>query len=274
MSSSRSSSDEPVDALDGVQDLRHVLPRSLEPGVDAREHVAAVGARRDDGLDAGVGPLPEHPGAGLCRLLAVAHLVGEAAAAAVLEQADGEAGALEQADLRAHRVPQALLEGVLAARVEDDVDGLGCRVHEAEPFGPRIPIGRGLRTLAREGRPRPLDQRAVRLRHAVHLHEVRAELAQGQDGLHVVAAHLAGHVAVAAELALEGDVDDLVRDLAAPVHQAECGDQSATGGVGVELAGFDRRDSPWRSGGSSPDRRGSTCSSCSACSAWRQRDSR
>ncbi len=219
---------------------RHVLPRSLQPGVDARENVAAVGARRDDGLDAGVGPLPEHPDAGLCRLHAVAHLVGEAAAAAVLEQAHVEAGALEQANLRAHRVPQALLERVLAARVEDDVDGLGGRVREAEPFGPRIPIGRGLRTLAREGRPRTLDQQGVRLRHAVHLHEMRAQLAQREDRLHVVAAQLAGDVAVAAKLALESDVDDLVGDLTTPVHQAERGDELAAGGVGVELARFDR----------------------------------
>ena len=210
-------------------------------GIDAREHVAAVGAGRDDGLDAGVGPLLQHPRAGLGGLVAVAHLVGEAAAAAVLEQADGEAGELEQADLRAHRLPQALLERVLAARVEDDVDGLGGRVLEAEPVGPGVAVGRGLRALAGERRPRPLDQRAVRLRHAVHLHEVRAELAQREDGLHVVAAHLAGHVAVAAELALEGDVDDLVGDLAAPVHQAEGGDELAAGGVRVELAGLDGR---------------------------------
>ena len=144
-------------------------------------------------------------------------------------------------DLRAHRLPQALLQRVLAAGVEDDVDGLAGRVLEAEALGPGVAVGRRLRTLAGERRPRPLDQRAVRLGHAVHLHEVRAELAQREDRLHVVAAHLAGHVAVAAELALEGDVDDLVGDLAAPVHQAERGDEPAAGRVGVELAGLDGR---------------------------------
>ena len=223
-----------------MQDLGHGLA-ALEPGVDAGEDVAAVGAGRDHGLHAGLGPLREHPVAGLGGLVAVAHLVGEAAAAAAFEQADGEAGLLEQADLRAHRPPQALLERVLAARVEDDVDGLGRRVLEAEPLGPGVAVGRGHRALAGERRPRPLDQRAVGLGHAVHLHEVRAQLAQREDRLHVVAAQLAGHVAVAAELAAEGDVDDLVGDLAAPVHQAERGDELAAGRVGVELAGLDGR---------------------------------
>ena len=226
--------DQLVDALDGVEDLRHALRRALEARVEAREHVAAVGAGGDDGLDAGLGPLLEHPRAGLAGLLAVAHLVGKAAAAAVLEEADGEAGALKHADLRAHRPPQALLEGVLAARIEDDVHGLGGRVLEAEPFRPGVALGRGPGALAGEPRPRALDQRAVRVGHAVHRHEVRTELAQGEDRLHVVAAQLAGHVAVAAELALEGHVDDLVRDLTAAVHQAERRDQLAAGRVGVE----------------------------------------
>ena len=225
--------------LDGVQDLRHAVRGALEAGVDAREDVAAVGARRDHGLHAGLGPLLEHPRAGLGGLVPVAHLVGEAAAAAVLEEADGEAGLLEQADLRAHRLPQALLERVLAARVEDDVDGLGGRVLQAEPFGPGVAVGRGLRALAGERRPRALDERAVGVGHAVHLDEVGAELAQREDRLHVVAAQLAGHVAVAAELAAEGDVDELVGRLAAPVHQAERGDQLAAARVGVELARFD-----------------------------------
>ena len=163
------------------------------------------------------------------------------ATAAVLEQADLEAGELEQPHLRAHRLPQALLERVLAASVEHDVDGLGGRIGEAEPVGPGVAVGRGLGALAGERRPRPLDQRAVRLRHAVHLHEVRAKLTQREDRLHVVAAHLAGHVAVAAQLALEGDVDDLVGDLAAAVHQAQRGDELAPGGVRVELAGLDAR---------------------------------
>ena len=57
-------------------------------------------------------------------------------------------------------------------------------------------------------------------RHALLLDEVGAQLVQGRQRLHVVAADLAGHVAAAAELALEGDVDDLVGDLAAAVHES------------------------------------------------------
>ena len=219
-----------------VQDLDR--PRALELGVEAREGVVAVGAGGDDGLDAGGRPLLEHPPCRPRRTRAIAHLVGEAAAAAGLEEADGEAGGLEHPDLRAHRLSQALLEGVLAAGVEDDVGRFPARVLEAEALGPGVRSA-GVLALAASCRARALDEGAVAPRHAAHLDEVGPELAQRGDRLHVVAAQLAGHVAVAAELAAEGDVDDPVGDLAAAVHEAEHGDELAAARVGVELAGLD-----------------------------------
>ena len=247
---------------------------ALEAGVEAGEDVAAVGAGRDHRLHAGLRPLGEHAAAGLGGLVAVAHLVGEAAAAAVLEEADGEAGLLQQARLGAHRLAQALLERVPAAGVEDDVDGLGRRVGEAEARGPGVAVGGGHRALPGEARPRALDQRPVGLGHAVHRHQVGAQLAQREDRLHVVAAELAGHVAVAAELAAEGDVDDLVGHLAAPVHEGERGDQLAAGRVGVEPARLDRGAALGEAVAPAPGRRGSTCSRSSACSASRRGGSR
>ncbi len=235
--------DEAACELDRVQDLGHAVGRALKIRVEAREGVAAVGARGDHGRDAGFGPLREHAGAGLGGLPPVAHLVGEAAAAAVREEADGEAGELQQAHLGAHARAQALLAGVRAARVEDDVAGLPCRVDEAEARGPGVALGRRLRTRAGEGGAGAFDERPVGGGHAVHLHEVGAQLAQREDRLHVVAAQLAGHVAAPAELALEGDVDDLLGDLASAVHEGEGGDEAAAGRVGVEAVGLDRRTS-------------------------------
>ena len=247
---------------------------ALEVGVEAGEDVAAVGAGRDHRLHAGVGPLREHPAAGLGGLGAVAHLVGDAAAAAVREEADREAGLLEQARLGAHGLAEGLLERVLAAGVEDDVDGLGRRVGKAEALGPGVAVGGGHGARAGEARPRPLDQRAVGVGHAVHLHQVGAQLAQREDRLHVVAAELAGHVAAPAELAAESDVDDLLGDLTAPVHEGERGDQLAAGRVGVELARLDGGAALGEAVALAPGRRGSTCSRSSACSASRRGGSR
>ena len=95
--------------------------------------------------------------------------------------------------------------------VEHDVDGLGRRVLEAEPLGPGVAFGRRLWPLpASAARVRSISGRYESGTRSM-LHEMSAQLAQGEERLHVVAAQLAGHVAVAAELALEGDIDDLRR---------------------------------------------------------------
>ncbi len=82
----------------------------------------------------------------------------------------------------------------------------------SDHFGPG-----GLRQPGEVARlPQVADELRVRRRDLALLVQRPAELPDAGQRLHVVAADLAGHVAVAAELAFERDVHDVV------VHLAPC----------------------------------------------------
>ncbi len=222
-------------------------------GIEALEGPEAGGAGGDDGLDAGRCPLLEVGLGGRLEVVAVAHVVRLAAAAAFIA-VDGEVQAAlgQHPRGRLHDVAQGRVERIETTGMEEDV-GLGHGVGtgrragsrqllEAQSFGPVGPLGlRGAGHVA--GVAQLGDDTRVGRRDDALLVQVVPELPGAVEDPHVVAAYLAADVAVAAEGAFVDDVHQFVGDLAAPVGERQQRDHAAAAGIRVEVPVVDARAS-------------------------------
>jgi hypothetical protein len=66
---------------------------------------------------------------------------------------------------------------------------------------------------------KPLHDGGVLGKGVAFFHQFEAEFVQCKQGLHIIATHLAGDIAGAAQLAFKGYVNDTISDIAPAVHE-------------------------------------------------------